>query len=122
MQNLTPLFSDLVQRGYAFYDQLGLSVTGLLLAGAICLILLVFGLRELVTWFFKIDDIKRDLRRIRESLNEVEGELRTLQALRIQTEEKAAESIEDLPLENPELKEQAAKPAPTKGPSFPLIH
>ncbi|MES2854350.1 MAG: hypothetical protein V4692_00725 [Bdellovibrionota bacterium] len=122
MLDLTALFSDIVQRIYSLLDQAGLSVAGFLIVGALFSLALLFGFREAVTWFFKIDDIKKDLRRIRDSLNEVEGELRTLQTVYERQRAKAGAAAEIEVGPETTLQSEIAKPAPVKSPSFPIAH
>ncbi|HVK61993.1 MAG TPA: hypothetical protein VM432_10600 [Bdellovibrionales bacterium] len=121
IQDLTSTFSDIVQRTYAFFDQLGLSITGLLIVGALFALALIFAVREAATWFFKIDDVKKDLRRVRDSLNEIEGELRALQTIMAKNRERFEKSEDDL-VDSPESEPAAVEPAPKKSTTFPVVH
>ena len=42
---------------------------------------MLFALREAASWFFKIDDIKKDVRKLRGLVVDMEAEVRLLQSL-----------------------------------------
>ncbi len=72
---------ETLHRLYAFYDQFNLSMTAWIAIAVICLVAMLFAARELLGWFFKIDDLKKDLARLHELSQNLESEMRTLQAV-----------------------------------------
>jgi Na+-transporting NADH:ubiquinone oxidoreductase subunit NqrF len=77
VQALPKYLSD----AYAMFDSLNLSVTALVAMGLILTIVFLFAIREAASWFFKIDDIKQDVKKVRQLVVDMEAEVRTLQSL-----------------------------------------
>ncbi len=69
---------DFVRNSYSVFEQLGLSVTALITIAVIVSLAFLFAVREVATWFFKIDDLKRDIVLLREVATQLEGEIRAL--------------------------------------------
>ena len=118
LQALPQILND----AYAMFDSLQLSVTSLVVAGLVLTLFFLFALREAATWFFKINDMKADLRRLRQLVVDMEGELRLMHSMLAQNLKIASEEgIVDMEMRAPS-KEGAAtsvSPAPTK---FPVTH
>lgn len=47
---------------------------------AVVTIAFLFAMRELAAWFFKIDDLKRDIRSLEVGISRLEGEIKALQS------------------------------------------
>jgi hypothetical protein len=75
---------DFLNDAYAFYEQLNVSVTGLLGIAVIFFLTLLFSIREAAAWFFKVDDVKRDVRKLHEATSQLEVEIKVLQGLILQ--------------------------------------
>ncbi len=124
LQVLPKILSD----AYAMFDSLQLSVTSLVLIGILLTVVFLFAIRQAATWFFKIDDIKSDVRKLRQLVVDLEGEVRLLQGLLTQNvrlaSDRAAVDFEiakPVPLTRPTLqKEKAPEQAPTI--KFPVTH
>lgn len=52
----------------------------LLAIAAVVTIAFLFAMRELAAWFFKIDDLKRDIRSLEVGIARLEGEIKSLQS------------------------------------------
>lgn len=76
-----------IQNAYQTIDRLHLSMTSLAVIALIVGIAFLFAVREVAAWFFKIDDLKRDLRNLEESIGRLEGEVRNLQLMNKGAEE-----------------------------------
>lgn len=70
-----------IQNAYQTIDQLHLSMTSLAVIALIVTIAFLFAIREVAAWFFKIDDLKRDIRDLEASIGRLEGEVRNLQQI-----------------------------------------
>ena len=70
-----------IGQAYAAFDSLQISMTALLIGLAVFSFGFFFALREAASWFLKIDDVKKDVRRLREIVLEMEAELRVAQSL-----------------------------------------
>lgn len=70
-----------IQEIFAFFDSLNITATGWIVASVVFALALLFAVREAVSWFLKTDDLKRDLKRVRRALTELEGELKVVQNL-----------------------------------------
>lgn len=66
---------------YEVFDQLNLSVWGVLGIAFVLFVAFLFAVREAASWFFKVDDLKRDIQDLREVSQELRAELHTLQSL-----------------------------------------
>jgi len=96
-------FLKFINRAYGFFDQHDLSVSGLLVVGTILALAFLFAVREAAGWFFKIHDLKREIRA-----------LQTLVSYLNDRHLNESRDPEPLPTAN-------SKPAPS-GASFPIIH
>jgi len=113
-----------IGEAYAFFDSLQISVTTLV----VCLVVATFGfffaLREAATWFLKIDDLKSDVRRLKDLVLQMEGEVRVLQSLIANEAMAKAGAMEPTPL--PETETAAVKAAVTdlskNAKAFPITH
>lgn len=94
---------DIIQNAYNVFEQLHLSVTGLLVASIVFALAFLFAVREAASWFFKVDDVKRDIRRLHEVTTQLEGEIKVVQTLLAQIRE---------PLEQRSSKATAVEPVP----------
>lgn len=72
---------EAIRNAYEVLEQLNLSVWGVLLIAGLLFVAFLFAAREAATWFFKVDDLKRDIQDLREVSQELQAELRTLQTL-----------------------------------------
>jgi hypothetical protein len=75
-----------IQNIYGLIDQFNLSVSALLAALVVFALALLFAVREMATWFFKVNDLKRDLARLHEITLQLEGELKLVQNLVLRTQ------------------------------------
>lgn len=83
---------EAIQNAYALLDQMQISVTGLIVAAVVFSLAFLFAVREAAAWFFKIDDLKRDVRRLRKNTQHLEGEIKLLQTLILKMKEPLAEA------------------------------
>ena len=81
VQILPKLLSD----AYALFDSLNLSVTALVGIGLALGVVFIFAAREAASWFFKIDDLKKDVKKVSQLIVDMEAEVRLLQGLLSQT-------------------------------------
>jgi hypothetical protein len=63
------------------FDSLNLSVTALVVIGLVLAIVFIFAAREAASWFFKIDDLKKDVKKVGQLVVDMEAEVRLLQGL-----------------------------------------
>ena len=113
---------DFIKNAYDTFEQYHISVTALIAVSLILFIALLFAMREAASWFFKIDDIKRDVRKLHQLTVELEAEIRAVQELVAQTTLKN-QTIEDIKKVTPSptpLNSQAQ--AAAKSTSFPFSH
>lgn len=75
------LLPKVITDAYKMFDQLNLSVTSLVVIGVVLSLLFLFAAREAAAWFFKVDDVKKDVRKLRQLVIDLEGEMRSLQGL-----------------------------------------
>ena len=75
------ILPKIITDAYKMFDQLNLSVTSLVVIGIVLSLLFLFAAREAAAWFFKVDDVKRDVRKLRQLVIDLEGEMRSLQGL-----------------------------------------
>ena len=107
VQLLPKFLSD----AYEMFDSLNLSVTALVLIGLVLAVIFIFAAREAASWFFKIDDLKKDVKKVNQLVVDMEAEVRLLQGLLTQNLKLAA------PGTQPEKQTEAAapvSPAPKK--------
>lgn len=124
------ILPKLVTDIYNLFDNLNLSVTSLLVIGGVLTLLFLFAAREAAAWFFKIDDVKKDVRKLRQLVIDLEGEVRSLQGLLKQNiSAKAYESASAEAAAAPAAiaaatAPTATAPAPAKSASanFPINH
>jgi hypothetical protein len=103
-----------IQNAYAIVDQFQLSITGLLIAIVVLGLIFIFAVREAATWFFKVDDVKRELRSLQFSIVSLEAEMKALQnVLRNEVLQNSSNN------ENEQSSAQAQEKKPA---SFPLVH
>jgi Na+-transporting NADH:ubiquinone oxidoreductase subunit NqrF len=85
MEQATPMNFEMLPKvitdAYKMFDQLNLSVTSLVVIGVVLTLMFLFAAREAAAWFFKVDDVKRDVRKLRQLVIDLEGEMRSLQGL-----------------------------------------
>lgn len=77
VQDLPKFVTD----AYTMFDSLNLSVTALAVIGFVLALVCLFALREAAAWFFKIDDLKKDVKKVSQLVVDMEAEVRSLQAL-----------------------------------------
>ena len=85
----------------------------------------MFAARELLGWFFKIDDLKKDLARLHELSQNLESEMRTLHAVIYKDRQVTgpAPTVVVPPAENRETgPTQLARKAAEKSAAFPITH
>jgi hypothetical protein len=75
---------DFLNNAYEFYQSLNISLTGLLAIAATLLLVMVIAMREAASWFFKVDDVKKELRHLRDAAAILESEIKVLQRLTLQ--------------------------------------
>lgn len=127
---MEPAFLDTVVKAigdaYAFFDSLQISVTAMVIALVIVSFGFFFALREAATWFLKIDDLKSDVRRLRDLVLQMEGEVRVLQSLLSNDSAprpKVAEEKPQLPKKETAAIQPAAVSELAKAPkAFPINH
>ncbi len=106
---------EMLRNVYALVEQV--SVTALIVASVVFTLAFLFAVREAASWFFKIDDIKRDVRKLHEVVVELEAEVRTLQSYLAQAKEPLKAVV------NVASESAAATPTPIeKKPAFPITH
>jgi uncharacterized protein (DUF3084 family) len=113
---------EALRAAYSLIEQF--SVTGLVVAAIVFVLAFLFAVREAASWFFKIDDIKRDVRNLHDVVLELEGEIRSLQKALTAGRENIATSNEkstsDLHLAS--VTKTAAAAATDKPKQFPIVH
>ena len=60
---------------------MNLSITSLIVLALVFALALLFSVREAATWFFKIDDLKKDLKYLNQAMLQMESEIASLQNL-----------------------------------------
>jgi hypothetical protein len=114
-------FGERIGEIYNTFDRLNISVEMLLVITVLLLTATLFAAREAAAWFFKVDDVKRDVRRLTDLTRELEAEIK---GLRVSLEKGRPATIseiveaETLPAEVPPQKETS----PAKAGSFPIVH
>ena len=71
LQNIFSLFEK--------FQDLHLTFGVILAIAALFFLALLFATREAMTWFFKINDLKRDVKRLNNATSELEGQIRSVQ-------------------------------------------
>lgn len=120
---------EVLKNIYGTIDQLHLSVTSIVVAMVLLSLAMLFSIREAACWFFKIHDLKRDLRRLQEITGQLEGEIRALHSLidHLKTQIPTAEAAAVLPSTDPKMEArtplQRGKPSEKKERSgFSIVH
>jgi hypothetical protein len=108
VQLLPKLLSD----AYTMFDSLNLSVTALVAIGLVLGLVFIFAAREAASWFFKIDDLKKDVKKVSQLIVDMEAEVRMLQGLLSQNV-KLATPVEP-PVLAPALIQTEAAPQKTR--------
>jgi hypothetical protein len=109
-------------------EELNISVTGVLVIMLILALAFLFAVREAATWFFKVDDVKRDIQNLREVTSQLEGEIRALHNIIGQAKQQAALNLvtpaADLPLPSPSTSRAPLHSTSSKITSsqFPIVH
>lgn len=115
---LPDILPKILEDAYTMFDSLDLSVTSLVVIGLLLTIVFLFAAREAASWFFKIDDIKKDVKKVSQLIVEMEAEVRMLQGLLGQNMKLAG-----TPAESPDRAELVKLPAEEKPqPRFTLTH
>jgi hypothetical protein len=89
---------EAIQSAYAFFEQMHVTVTGLVVAIVLFALAFLFAIREAASWFFKVDDIKRDIGRLKEISLQLESEVRLIQGLVTQTTQALQQAQAAVPL------------------------
>lgn len=111
-----------LQDAYSFLDRLNVSMTGLIAAALVFSLALFFALREAATWYFKIDDLKRDIKRLQGATTQIEAELRTIQNLILKSHDQRSEAVEPNATERTAETATLKKTAQAKPGGFPIVH
>ena len=69
-----------IQSSYALLEKNGISLSMLIVAAVILVFALLFAAREAVSWFMKIDVVRRDIKKLRQTIERLEQEVRSTQA------------------------------------------
>lgn len=69
---------NFIQSAYQTIDRLHLSMEMLAVITLVVLVAFLFALREVAAWFFKIDDLKKDIRSLEAGISRLESELKAL--------------------------------------------
>lgn len=113
-----------ISDAYSLLEQLNLSVAGVAVLALGLTLALMFAVRELAAWFFKVDDIKRDIRSLRELNTQLEGEIRALQTLvsnLIAQESQTGSEVRSTSQITSQITSQRPEPS-SESPSFPIVH
>jgi hypothetical protein len=118
----------IISDAYTMFDSIDLSITSLVLIGLVLTIVFLFAAREAATWFFKIDDIKKDVKKVSQLVIDLEAEVRLLQGLltqnitlatdRLGREASTSPVVTPMPLLATEIK----KPDEKAPPRFTVTH
>ena len=113
-----------VQDFYTWAQGLDTSPGYLLGLAALFAIAGLLALREAAGWFFKIDDIKRDIARVQDTTMQLEAELRKFQALLVEANQKGVSVVEAQPTSSTEAGPTKLAEATSERPaaSFPIHH
>ena len=72
---------DVIQVIYSLFERSNLSLTGLTVVVLLFALSFVFSAREALVWFLKIDDVRREVIRVGDSVTLLETEIRSLQTV-----------------------------------------
>jgi len=119
---------EAIRNAYTVFEQLNISVTGVIVLAVILALAFLFAVREAATWFFKVYEVKKDVLRLREVTVQLEAEIRTLHTLISQVQTKTQPSFV-APPPAPQAVTAVSAPVepsiPTKKPlpsQFPIVH
>ena len=76
------------------FQSLHLSVTALMVIALILTLAFLFAVREAATWFFKVGDLKRDIKRLHSVSEQLENEVKTIQSLLNEMREPLKSAVE----------------------------
>ncbi len=116
---------EAIQQAYEFFERMNISVTSLIVISLILSLTFLFAIREAASWFFKVDQLKRDLKRLKLSTAQLEGEIRSLRVLLTQSKQNSLSVVSPAgasvaPLDQ---KQEGAPVKPSAPPaSFPIVH
>lgn len=69
-----------IQTAYQTIDKLQLSLPMLAVIALVITLAFLFAMREIAAWFFKIDDLKKDIRSLEVGISRLEAEIKALQS------------------------------------------
>lgn len=113
---------ELIQNAYNVFEQMHLSITGLLVAALVFSLAFLFAVREAASWFFKVDDLKRDIRRLHEVTTQLEGEIKVIQSLLTQVREPLEKKASHLEPVGAKTAAEAPAQPESKSSAFPIVH
>lgn len=94
-------------------EQWGISQEALWIAGGIAAVLLVFSLREVLTWFLKIQTLTEDLRSLRREVKDLKRFMEVAREVNeIVMNKKAEENVPTAVIESADLGKAPAKRFP----------
>ena len=104
---------------YEFFERMNLSVTSLVVIALVFSLAFLFSVREAAAWFFKIDDLKRDLKYLNQTVLDLESEIRSLQNLvdQAKVNQPVLGLVPRAENENPESKSERSSSS-----GFPIVH
>jgi hypothetical protein len=121
-----------INQVYAFIGHWNLSVTALAAAAVIFGLALLFAVREAASWFFKVDHVRRDIKKLHKIHLDLESEVRSLHTLIEAAQANTRANSHMTPAMSPPLAPLATTtlagaPAPEKSESsksgnFPIQH
>jgi hypothetical protein len=76
MEELMATISDAISGTYLMIDRTGLSPAALVGLGLFFAVTFVYATRELASWFFKIDRLRREISDLRKMLDTIQRELK----------------------------------------------
>lgn len=110
---------DAIQSAYSVFESYNLSVTTLIVLTLVFSLAFLFSVREAAAWFFKIDDLKKELKRLNASALQIEAEIAILKEILNQ----ARDSESQLNTALNEKKGEQPKSSPhASANGFPIVH
>lgn len=82
---------EIIQAAYELIESLNISFSTLLAAAIALVFIALFATREALSWFLKLDSLKKDVRSLRANMQSLEAEIRSLQELL--KEQKASDEL-----------------------------
>lgn len=101
---------EAIRSAYEVFENLNLSVGGVLAIALFLFLAFLFSVREAASWFFKVNDLKRDVQDLHEVCRDLRAEIRTLQFLMSQLKSTVAEAPTTPPREDPAPLKASEKP------------